>query len=421
MLSKKSTKNSNNSKKLLKIVIKAKMKVAYAQVSPKNALIHQMECNRVMLRELNCSEDLVGANILVNFIKETPTIVKCVDNIVQVSSKIDEKRRNICTFNLNRMNDSDRYEFLQKIIFFRTSPDDFCLDTPPKSISITMPYITKNQLWLMRHFPQLERVEFRSIDNLVNGVLIRFFSLNPQLKHVEIDNCAGMTSSFLMVFAQYARNLTHLRISKYDFFKHDRGFSSYPNYQRYVLEPLGHLRKLKFLEMEDTSKFIVETMINVLANGNVPIEHLAFSPGNSNHACEYMQTIHTLKYLRLKGRYSVRKFDDLVRSQFNVKKFDLNFHVMDIELFPVATDFMEHILERQMSKDLCKLSFDVTCYKYGYIEEDTYYTLLEYAKYAVENVRIDVYKGRVTVPANVIKKNRDLIYIAYKETNHIQS
>lgn len=422
------------------------MEVTSVQVSLKNTLIPHKECTQVMLRELSCGEDFVGALVCIrlqecavdgfqsnqnrrnnrkklqaNFfeylINETRAMMKCDKNTLQLSLKVDENMREIRTFNLNLMNNQHQYEILEKLLFFRTSPDDCCLDMPPISLNITIPYLTRKQLCLIRPFPQLKHVEFRSIDNLKESVLAHFFNFNQQIERVEINDCAGMPTHFLVIFAEFTKNLTHLRVRNFDFMKNQPDYHEiFEDLQRtYYLEALAHLPKLKFLDLEDTSKFSMDAVINVLADGKAPIEYLALSPGNSYRYSEKMQTLPTLKYLQLKGIKGTQMLDDLIATQCNLEKIHLKWHTSEKRLLQMATTFLTHMVERGIRKDLCELTFYVTHKKGGYISRNTYDSILKLARDAVENkIRIVMHKRRIKVPADVIKKNRDVIDIAYK-------
>lgn len=149
---------------------------------------------------------------------------------------------------------------LEKLILRRVSTRNFHQMSQLKSLSLWGFYNV--ELWFIQQMPLLEKVDFHEIDGLTDNLFEEFLSLNPQLKTLHLRACRNLSVLCIQSICTYLQNLEQLHFDLH-------GLELSPNVD---LNLLGTLKMLKRCILPPIGS--VETVINVFAENDVPVEHL---------------------------------------------------------------------------------------------------------------------------------------------------
>lgn len=141
--------------------------------------------------------------------------------------------------------------------------------------------------------PPLEWL-FLSSEFVTDDIISRFLSLNPQLQNLTLTGSNKLTPMILISIGNNAINLTKLKLSTFRL-----RLNRKPDLLHANLQYLGALRRLKYIEIELSCTAMFETMINIFAVNEVPIETMRILLTNKNNINRSYQllTIKTLKYI----------------------------------------------------------------------------------------------------------------------------
>lgn len=312
-----------------------------------------------------------------------------------------------CGENLKELNltwyhpDFDQVEFksLEKLDLYFASPLNFRQYSSLKILIIRQLKSLEHGPWFVREMPNLQEIVFDGVNDLTDEMIAKFLTLNPNLRCLKVKDCKNITSSIIENIRNCSPN-----IEKLDIFFHRASDFSDVVVRKNILH-LSFLRKLKSFNSDLGRYMSLETISNAFAENDIPIEDLSI--GSLKPISEHddaMLTLKTLKHLKI-GSSVVTIFDDIlikaVKSQPALETINIEVNGWG----KIAMSTIEQILT--CGENLTQFSCEV---KEMDIDKKSYESILKLAKNRVK-IHIEVVRGEVEVPANILETNREWLNV----------
>ncbi|XP_031641009.1 uncharacterized protein LOC116352502 [Contarinia nasturtii] len=182
-----------------------------------------------------------------------------------------------------------QFDMLETLVVYNSTVKNFNFGSPLKRFHLVH---SKQEIWFMRKFPELGHIFFSS-KVITDSVIGEFVLLNPQLKVLNLRCCENLSPLILKYIANCCSNLVEL-----DFYFMIPKIKDYEKIMH-----LGSLRSLKKLGIKLQKNILINQLINMFVENNIPIEELYISlekPKNDNrHSYKNLKTLTTLKRLEL--------------------------------------------------------------------------------------------------------------------------
>lgn len=289
-----------------------------AQNSPRNILNSlNNDCIDEIYRKLSNVEDVLSAGIVCQKFQESA--IRCLKSKFNYL-EIDEKNLDILkkeqywklyaplvseiSFTSTLDAELDRYVFNSIAKFCGDSLKSFrlndcrsdfeklqflgleCLSIASKDLERFNNDIS--ELWYLQNMPKLKSASFYYCEELTDYALFEFLKLNQQLEYFILQS--EYVSTFIFKYiAKYSPNLVSLVFENY--------YNEITKSE--IHENIKHCLQLKKLKRFDLFgiNISLETVINMFAKSDVPIEILSINLFKRSHPCKNLLTLKTLKHL----------------------------------------------------------------------------------------------------------------------------
>lgn len=276
-----------------------------------------------------------------------------------------------------------------------------------KRLHISTLCLDEHTVWFMQKMPKLTCFSVKQGDELTDNMVFEFLSLNPQLKIIEFAECDCLTPLILNAIANCV-NVVELHLCDLD-------FTPVPDVFKANIRHLSSLKNLKFLSIALVQTELFETLFDLMAENDIPIETmwitLYYGDDAILPACSNLRALNTLKHLVLdiyldsmSYERVVGRVGRLVETQTALEEFTLNGYRMVISMETLA-----RFLKYRNNLKIFKLKVGKLTGDLNGLEK-----ALDYAAGRV-HVKITVCHsdGNDIIPVKALGKNRKWIDIRY--------
>lgn len=287
---------------------------------------------------------------------------------------------------VSNFNTRSPFKILKELTLNNSPPLNFELHLQLTCLKLVRHYTIVGN-WLMRQFPNLEKLAFIAMNDLTDDMIVHISTLNPQLRCLNVTRCDQITTAIFKNISHRLPNLMKLNIT-----------ASNLSIDRNMMD-LSELQHLKYLTLQCQCNSIGD-LIDAFADNNIPIEELILDELTR----DISDTLAKLKKLR---KLEISGIDDsmlinLTKKLSALEKLDVYAEELTIHGIRKALEYGIHLNDLSICID--NTINPIT------INLNMFNSILKLVKGRV-NVRMKIYIATIDVPENVQNLNRKWINI----------